>query len=73
MKAYKTNKWIYIFLILVSFALIAISFLVPVSDRLFSVISGIGGGCFTSVVVAWLVDLANCRMQNQNKKTDVSL
>ena len=65
MKAFKTNKWTYIFLLLASFALIAISFLVPFSDRWFSVISGIGGGCFASIVVAWLLDLVNCRIQNQ--------
>ena len=63
MKAYRTNRWMYIGLIVLSISIVAIAFIIPYNDKWFSIISGIGSGSFASVVIAWLIDAANCKIQ----------
>lgn len=60
---YKPNNRLYGILLSASLVVIAGSFIVPASTRLFSLLIGIGCGGLASVVVAWLIDLSNCRQQ----------
>lgn len=71
MKAYRTNKWLYIALLLTSLLMITVSLFIPNDSKCFAIISGIGGGWFASVLVAWLIDMANYRTLN-NKYSNLA-
>lgn len=68
---YQVNSKLYISLVIVFVLLVTISFIVMnvyASDEMIvtniSAVIGILGGAPASVIVAWLVDIANCRKQN---------
>ena len=64
-KEHAPNNRPYIFLLLFSiFVLLSLLF-IPQDSVWYIIASGIGSGSIASVLVAWLVDLSNCRVQNK--------
>lgn len=64
----KPNWRLYVLLSAVFLIVTLIALLVDNTDNWFTVLTGIGCGGIASVIVAWLVDLANCKEQNIKQK-----
>lgn len=69
MKVYIVNWRIYLSLLAGSLVLTACAFLVPATSPFFTIITGIGCGGIASVIVALLIDLANCNRKNREMDT----
>lgn len=68
MNIYKPNHKLYIRLIIVAVILVGVSFFISVNSRWFAVLTGLGCGGATSILVAWLIDKASCRQKNLTTK-----
>ena len=66
MKFYKANARIYIPLLITASIIMVVSKAISTDNPWFAIVSGVGCGGFSSVLVAWLVDVANCRANNKN-------
>lgn len=64
-KQYSSNKTLYIPLLLIAIVMTLSFLLIDYSSKCFTITSGIGCGGIASVIVAWLIDVANCRQQNK--------
>lgn len=59
-KHYKPDKRLYLLLLAGSVIFIGASFLILTNNKWFTIIAGIGCSGIASVIVAWLIDHANC-------------
>lgn len=59
---FETNRVLYIVLLLVSLLIIVCSAFIPQQCIIFTIVSGIGCGGFSSTIIAWLIDEANAKM-----------
>ncbi len=59
-KNYKPFTRLYLCLFLLSIAFIAISFFIQEANRWFTIVAGFGCSGIASVIVAWLIERANC-------------
>lgn len=62
------NRKQYIILLALAVALVLLSLAIPTTSPLFAILTGTGCGGVASVIVAWLIDEANCRQNNQKAK-----
>lgn len=65
MKTYKVNHWLYGGLLLGAVGVTLSSLLIPTCSPWFTIVTGWGCGGFASVVVAWLIDVFNCKSNNR--------
>lgn len=72
MKSFKSNHFLYVCLLLLFLAISLTSFLISMESPWFTLVAGFGCGGFASVLVAWLIDVATCKVNNKkaefNKK-----
>lgn len=64
MKIYKPNHKLYIRLITVAVILVGVTVFISDNSRWFAVLTGLGCGGVSSILVAWLLDVANCKHKN---------
>lgn len=70
-KSFKPNRELYIWLLVIAIILMLLCFDIPIiQERWFSIAVGLTGGVFASVLVAWLIDEANCRRDEQEAKVN---
>ena len=62
------NRKQYIILLALALALVLLSLAIPTTSPFFAILTGIGCGGVASIIVAWLIDEANCRQNNQKAK-----
>ena len=65
-KAIAPNNKLYLLLLLGAIVLTGLSLLVQGCDSAFTIWTSITCGGIASIVVAWLIDVANCRQLNKN-------
>ena len=68
MKSFKVNNGMYIGLILLFLILCLVSLCICMASPWFTIVAGLGCGGFASVLVAWLIDAANCKVNNKKAK-----
>ena len=68
MKVYKPSHVLYFLLLIFSIVIVGLSFLVQPENRWYGVLTGLGCGGVASVLVAWLLDVANCRKKESMTK-----
>ncbi len=56
------NRALYAVLLIISLLIIVCSAFLPQQCILFTIVSGIGCGGFSSTLIAWLIDEANAKM-----------
>ncbi len=64
----KPNRCLYIPLFLFFFIITCIALFIDNSNNWFAILTGIGCGGIVSVIVAWLIDIVNCREQSIKQK-----
>ena len=64
------NRKLYIRLLIGAIIVICASLAIPTTSPYFAIITGIGCGGFASIIVAWLIDAANCRQNALKAKTN---
>lgn len=69
----KSNNWLYLLLMAASLAACGFSFCFSSSERGFTLLSSIGCSGIVSVLVAWLIERANERIQKTHDKEIVEL
>ena len=69
----KSNNWLYLVLMVVSLVAFGFSFCFPSSKRGFTLLSSIGCSGIVSVLVAWLIERANERMQKTHDREIIEL
>ena len=62
---YKTNSHLYRSLLGCAVLITAFAFCFQTASPWFAIFTGIGAGGIASIIVAWLIDLANCREKAQ--------
>lgn len=65
MNSCKPNRGLYFPLLIISISLTVYAAHIKMDNPWFTVLTGIGCGGITSVIIAWLVDAANCREKAQ--------
>lgn len=65
MNSYKPNRELYFSLLIISITITIDATSIPMDNPWFTVLTSIGCGGITSVIIAWLVDAANCREKAQ--------
>ncbi len=68
MNSYKTNKKLYIPLLGIAIIITFSALLIPLDSPWFTIAAGIGCGGIASVIVAWLVEAADCREKGVRSK-----
>lgn len=68
MKSFKTNYILYVCLLLLFLAISLISLLISMDSPWFTLVTSFGCGGLASVLVAWLVDMAICKINNNKAK-----
>lgn len=68
MKPFKANHILYVSLILLFLAISLTSLRICMESPWFTLVAGLGCGGFASVLVAWLVDVATCKVNNNKAK-----
>lgn len=68
MKSFKTNYILYVCLLLLFLAISLISLLISMDSPWFTLVTSFGCGGLASVLVAWLVDIAICKINNNKAK-----
>lgn len=63
----KPNRCLYILILCISLLITATVFCIH-NDNWAAIMAGIGCGGVTSAAVAWLIDVANCKTQNEKRK-----
>lgn len=63
-----SNKALYIILLVASFLLIGISLFFDTTNKLFTICSSVGCSGIVSVIVAWLLELSNEKIQSDRNK-----
>lgn len=69
----KSNNWLYLVLMVVSLSAFGFSFCFSSSERGFTLLSSIGCSGIVSVLVAWLIERANERIQKTHDREIVEL
>ena len=69
----KSNNWLYLLLMVASLAACGVSFCFSSSERVFTLLSSIGCSGIVSVLVAWLIERANERIQKTHDREIVEL
>lgn len=64
----KPNRRLYVSLSTIFITITFAALLIDNKSAWFTVLTGIGCGGIASVIVAWLVDLANCKLQSNKQK-----
>ena len=64
-KAFAPYNKLYILLLIVAVAFTGISLLFKEKDAVFTIWTSISCGAIASILVAWLIDTANCRQSNK--------
>ena len=59
---------LYLSILLLSLSLTMLSLIIPMTSPLFTVVTGIGCGGVASVIVAWLIEVENCREKGEKSK-----
>ena len=68
MKSFKANHLLYVGLFLLFLAISLISLLISMDSPWFTLVTSFGCGGLASVFVAWLVDMAICKINNNKAK-----
>lgn len=68
MSTYKPNRKLYMSLLASSIVVTLIALIIPSCNPWFTVVTGIGCGGIASVIVAWLIEAANCREKKTRSK-----
>lgn len=68
MKSFKANHILYICLLLLFLAVSLTSLMIDMKSPWFTLVAGLGCGGFASVLVAWLVDVSTCKVNNKKAK-----
>lgn len=69
----ETNKLLYILLLVLALAIVLISLLIPIDCQWFTIVAGVGCGALASVVVAWLINVADCKRHKAELEKKKSL
>jgi len=64
----KPNIKLYLAIIVGAIVVVLLSLAIPTECPLFAIATGIGCGMLASVIVAWLIDRANCKKQAEDVK-----
>ena len=67
---FEPNRVLYIVLLLSSLLIIVCSAFIPQQCIIFTIVSGIGCGGFSSTIIAWLIDEANAKMAFQKARNN---
>lgn len=63
---YRPNYLLYFILIVLSVSIITASYLLPLTRVASSIINSISCGCFSSIIIALIIDIADCRTNRRN-------
>ena len=64
------NRVLYIVLLVISLLMIVCSAFIPEQHILYTIVTGIGCGGFSSTIIAWLIDEANAKMALQKSRNN---
>lgn len=64
----KPNIVLYLLLLVAAIIVILLSLAIPTECPWFTIVTGIGCGMLASVIVAWLIDIVNCKKQADDVK-----
>ena len=68
MSKYQPDRKFYLSLLLFAMAITVFALLIPTLCPWFTIVTGIGCGGIASVIVAWLIDEANCREKEKRNR-----